>query len=54
MRGGYKITSSLKEVSGEQPFTVPSSMGTTGKGEVKNKKRFSFTQVNSEILYYRS
>lgn len=46
MRGGYKI--SLKEVTGEQPLTVSSSMGVTGKGEVKNKRRFSFTQLNSE------
>lgn len=48
MRGGYKIMGSLKEVSGEQPLTVSSSMGTTWKGEVKNKGRFSFTQLNSE------
>lgn len=53
MRGGYKITSSLKEVSGEQPLTVPSRMGTTGKREVKYKRRFSFTQLNSEILDFR-
>lgn len=44
MRGGHKIMSSLKEVSGEQPLTVSSSMGTTGKGELKNNIRFSFMQ----------
>lgn len=44
MRGVYKIMGSLKEINGEQPLTVSSSMGMGGKGEVKNKRRFSFTQ----------
>lgn len=44
MRGLYKTMSSLKEMNAEQPLTVSSSMGKGGKGEVKNKRRFSFTQ----------
>lgn len=43
MRGVYKYMSSLKEMNGEQPLTVFSSMGMGGKGEVKNKTRFFFT-----------